>query len=201
MALIKECSACKKRGLFLKLNNGLCLDCLNELKFLEHQYYYLESIIKDNIIVSDPNKVIEKANLILRKFDKFKNASTPISRDLCLEVISIMENQYNENTDSEEPISITPDFYKEQSIDSSEVILETLTKDDLDDLSQFENITIDNDESQKSTQVFDENLEEYSSTDETLPQSIIEEPIITECNKTNESILDISQEEVEDSKS
>lgn len=198
MALIKECSACKKRGLFLKLNNGLCLDCLNELKFLEHQYYYLESIIKDNIIVSDPNKVIEKANLILRKFDKFKNASTPISRDLCLEVISIMENQYNENTVSEEPISITPDLYKEQSIDSSEVILETLTEDDLDGLSQFENITIDKDESQESAQILDENLEKDSSTEEALPQSIIEEPIITE---TNESLLDISQEKVEDSKS
>lgn len=201
MALIKECSACKKRGLFLKLNNGLCLDCLNELKFLEHQYYYLESIIKDNIIVSDPNKVIEKANLILRKFDKFKNASTPISRDLCLEVISIMENQYNENTVSEKPISITPDLYKEQSIDSSEVILETITEDDLDGLSQFENITIDKDDSQESAQILDENLEEDSSTKEALPQSIIEEPIITESNETNESLLDISQEKVKDSKS
>lgn len=171
---------------------------LKWIEILEHQYYYLESIIKDNIIVSDPNKVIEKANLILRKFDKFKNASTPISRDLCLEVISIMENQYNENTVSEEPISITPDLYKEQSIDSSEVILETLTEDDLDGLSQFENITIDKDESQESAQILDENLEKDSSTEEALPQSIIEEPIITE---TNESLLDISQEKVEDSKS
>ncbi|HHD2752180.1 TPA: hypothetical protein ACOTG0_000951 [Clostridium perfringens] len=144
MSLIKECTVCKRRGMFLKLNNGLCIDCSNELKYLENQYYYLESILKENLTVTEPNKIIEKANLILNNLKKFQNTYTLIERDVCLEVICLMNQQIEmiKETSESEPISMNSIIYNYKDFDSSEIILETVPNDDSSesDLLKYENI-------------------------------------------------------------
>ncbi|EGT3617246.1 hypothetical protein FHH43_13625 [Clostridium perfringens] len=183
MSLIKECTACKKRGIFLKLNNGLCVDCSNELKYLEHQYYYLESILRENSTVAEPNKIVEKANLILNNLEKFQNTYTSIEKDICLEVISLMDQQTEtlKETSESEPISMNSIIYTDKNFDSSEIILETLSEDDSlkNDLLEYENITEDNEDVNHETS---ENISSAlkaeannSLNSDELPQCIVSE--------------------------
>lgn len=203
MSLIKECTACKKRGIFLKLNNGLCIDCSNELKYLEHQYYYLESILRENLTVAEPNKIVEKANLILNNLEKFQNTYTSIEKDICLEVISLMnqQTQIPKDTSESEPISMNSIIYTDKNFDSSEIILETLSKDDL---LEYENITKDEEDIHKDiTHEIPENispsLEEETNnvlnSDELPPSIVSDENLNEEPNSENEDSAITSQSE------
>lgn len=203
MSLIKECTACKKRGIFLKLNNGLCIDCSNELKYLEHQYYYLESILRENLTVAEPNKIVEKANLILNNLEKFQNTYTSIEKDICLEVISLMnqQTQIPKDTSESEPISMNSIIYTDKNFDSSEIILETLPKDDL---LEYENITKDEEDIHEDiTHEIPENispsLEEETNkvlnSDELPPSIVSDENLNEEPNSKNEDSAITSQSE------
>lgn len=203
MSLIKECTACKKRGIFLKLNNGLCIDCSNELKYLEHQYYYLESILRENLTVAEPNKIVEKANLILNNLEKFQNTYTSIEKDICLEVISLMnqQTQIPKDTSESEPISMNSIIYTDKNFDSSEIILETLSKDDL---LEYENITKDEEDIHEDiTHEIPENispsLEEETNnvlnSDELPPSIVSDENLNEEPNSENEDSAITSQSE------
>lgn len=213
MSLIKECTACKKRGLFLKLNNGLCVDCSNELKYLEHQYYYLESILRENSTVADPNKIVEKANLILNNLEKFQNTYTSIEKDICLEVISLMDQQTEipKDTSESEPISMNSIIYTDKNFDSSEIILETLPKDDSlnGDLLEYENITKDlEDINEDITHEIPENispsLEEETNNSlnpDELPPSIVSDENSNEepNSKSEDSAITPQSETIENS--
>lgn len=199
MSLIKECTVCKKRGMFLKLNNGLCVDCSNELKYLENQYCYLESILKEILTVTDPNKIIEKANLILNNLKKFQNTYTLIERDICLDVICLMNQQIEmlKETSESEPISMNSIIYDYKDFDSSEIILETVPNDDYleSNLLKYENITEDDEDIHEDvTHEIPENISSFLeeeannslNSDELPPCIVPDENLNEEPNSQNE---------------
>ena len=211
MSLIKECTVCKRRGMFLKLNNGLCIDCSNELKYLENQYCYLESILKENLTVTEPNKIIEKANLILNNLKKFQNTYTLIERDVCLEVICLMNQQIEmlKETSESEPISMNSIIYNYKDFDSSEIILETVPNDDSSesDLLKYENITEDDEDihedvTHKISENISPSIEEEANNslncDELPPCIVSDENLNEEPNSQNEDFsIDPQSEAVE----
>lgn len=191
MTIIKKCKVCQKKGVFLKLYKGLCQKCESELKFLEEYYYELKSIIDDNSEITDPNKVIEQANIILDNIDKFQNTYTPIRKELCLEVISLMENLLDDEKieDKLEPIYFNPESYEDEKINSPESTLNTITKesseeDDETQISEECNETKTLNESNYDTNLKIENNIVLENTDSELKEAIDNiDPLIKENKK------------------
>lgn len=209
MALIKQCKSCNKKGLFLKLEKGLCFECKSELNFLEKQYDYIESVLDGSVELSSPDEIIKKANLIINTIHKFYGTYTPIDKELCLKAINIMKNleENQEESLEEEPILMDPSIYENKFIDSSEVTLKECIDNSIDESDLIEkestlvvnsenissniNLELVEDENSNSVEDLYENntinIEEKSNKNNKL-KNIIEDTLKTDFTESYEKV-------------
>lgn len=93
---MKRCISCTCKGIFLKLKNGLCENCYNELISYENQY---EQILAEfSKPEHNPNKLIASINLLMIKLRKYNNVTNSIKLSDCDKLIDILSKELNPKT-------------------------------------------------------------------------------------------------------
>lgn len=85
---MKKCNCCSKSGLFLKLKNGVCLECYDNIKKLENEYKSL--LVDCSSPNSDKSKLIPKITMLaisLRKYDSVSSSIKSSDADKLLDYI------------------------------------------------------------------------------------------------------------------
>lgn len=102
MGLINKCSACENKGFLLKLEKGLCPNCLSDLKNIESEYTTLLQSISIN-----PNDKTNNSNTLSKlipNITKFSNYSNILNMDVVSQLItSLSVNKLADNFNSSSP--------------------------------------------------------------------------------------------------
>ncbi len=104
MALIKKCATCSNKGFSLKLSDGLCPDCAEELKFIERSY--ISALQKLSNSTYDKNEITHMIKEILLKLPKFNKMNISVKLDDCITLLSKLDK--NSPTDKKEIESDEP---------------------------------------------------------------------------------------------
>ena len=86
MALIKKCATCSSKGLSLKLSDGLCPNCTEELKNIEQAY--ISTLQKLSTPTYDKIEITNSIKEILLKLPKFSNINTSVKIIDCINLLS-----------------------------------------------------------------------------------------------------------------
>lgn len=94
MALVKQCSTCSNKGIFLKLNDGICTTCFKRLNDLESLYTnILQKVALNNNY--DTNTI----NILNNLLSDLSNYNTKFSNSIknrCLDLLTSLNSQNHE---------------------------------------------------------------------------------------------------------
>lgn len=115
---MKQCLCCSNKGLFLKLNNGLCRNCYEELTSLEKAY---ETILVDTVSSeSNPIKLIASTSMLMIKLRKFECITNTVKASDCERLLTTLNSNISpfldENLISKNP---TDTIKSDKTIDTT----------------------------------------------------------------------------------